>query len=90
MAWILGHKHEDLNLKSAWLHVIGDTISSAGVIVAGLIIKFTGWFIIDPIVSLFVGIIIIVGGIRVIKDSLWIFLDFVPKGFDIEEITEKK
>lgn len=89
MAWILGHKHEDLNLKSAWLHVIGDTISSAGVIVAGLIIKFTGWFIIDPIVSLFVGIIIIVGGIRVIKDSLWIFLDFVPKGFDIEEITEK-
>ncbi|GAB5046084.1 cation diffusion facilitator family transporter [Thermodesulfovibrio sp. TK110] len=89
MAWILGHRHEDLNIKSAWLHVIGDTISSAGVIIAGLIIKYTGWFIIDPIISWFVGFVIITGGVRVIKDSLWIFLDFVPKGFDVEEITEK-
>lgn len=89
MAWILGHRHEDLNIKSAWLHVVGDTISSAGVIIAGLIIKYTGWFIIDPVISWFVGFIIIIGGIRVVKDSLWIFLDFVPKGFDVEEITEK-
>jgi len=89
MAWILGHRHEDLNIKSAWLHVIGDTVSSAGVIIAGLIIKYTGWLIIDPLISWFVGVIIILGGIRVVKDSLWIFLDFVPKGFDVEEITEK-
>ncbi|WP_353684539.1 cation diffusion facilitator family transporter [Thermodesulfovibrio sp. 3907-1M] len=89
MAWILGHRHEDLNIKSAWLHVIGDTISSAGVIIAGLIIKYTGWLTIDPIISWFVGFIIITGGVRVIKDSLWIFLDFVPEGFDVEEITEK-
>lgn len=89
MAWVLGHKHEDLNIKSAWLHVIGDTISSAGVIAAGLIIKYTNWLIIDPIISWFVGLIIIVGGIRVVRDSLWIFLDFVPKGFDVEEILNK-
>ncbi|MGB9821941.1 cation diffusion facilitator family transporter [Thermodesulfovibrio sp.] len=89
MAWILGHRHEDLNIKSAWLHVIGDTISSAGVIIEGLIIKYTDWLIIDPIISWFIGFIIITGGVRVIKDSLWIFLDFVPKGFDVEEITEK-
>ncbi|PMP69673.1 MAG: cation transporter [Thermodesulfovibrio aggregans] len=89
MAWILGHRHEDLNIKSAWLHVIGDTISSAGVIIGGLIIKYTDWLIIDPIISWFIGFIIITGGVRVIKDSLWIFLDFVPKGFDVEEITEK-
>lgn len=89
MAWILGHKHEDLNIKSAWLHVIGDIISSAGVISAGLIIKFTGWVIIDPLISWFVGFIIILGGIRVVRDSLWIFLDFVPKGFDIETISDE-
>ncbi len=88
MAWILGHKHEDLNMKSAWLHVIGDTISSAGVIAAGLIIKFTGWLIVDPIVSGFVGIIIITGGVRVIKESLWIFLELSPAGFNADEITE--
>ena len=45
MAWILGHKHHDLNMKSAWLHVLGDTVSSVGVIIAGLIIKFTGWML---------------------------------------------
>lgn len=89
MAWILGHRHEDLNIKSAWLHVIGDTISSAGVIIAGLVIKYTGWLIIDPIVSWLVGFVIILGGFRVVKDSVWIFLDFVPKGFDVEEIRDK-
>lgn len=88
MAWILGHKHEDLNIKSAWLHIIGDTISSAGVIIAGFIIKFTGWLIIDTIVSAIVGIIIITGGIRVIKESLWIFLELSPVGFNVKEISE--
>lgn len=88
MAWILGHKHEDLNIKSAWLHVIGDTISSVGVIIAGFIIKFTGWLIIDPIVSAIVGFIIITGGIRVIKESLWIFLELSPVGFNVNEISE--
>ncbi|MDW7999220.1 MAG: cation diffusion facilitator family transporter [Thermodesulfovibrio sp.] len=89
MAWILGHKHEDLNIKSAWLHVIGDTVSSAGVILAAIIIKFTGWLIVDPLISWFVGILLILGGIRVVRDSLWIFLDFVPKGFDIEVISNE-
>lgn len=89
MALILGHKHEDLNIKSAWLHVIGDTVSSIGVIFAGLIIKFTGWILIDPLISLLVGLIIIYGGSRVIKESLFIFLDFTPLGFDVNEITEK-
>ncbi|BCB97059.1 cation efflux family protein [Dissulfurispira thermophila] len=88
MAWILGHKHDDLNIKSAWLHVIGDTISSAGVIAAGLIIKFTGWLIVDPIVSGFVGVIIIIGGVRVIKESLWIFLELSPAGFKADEIAK--
>lgn len=87
MALILGHKHEDLNIKSAWLHIIGDTISSAGVIFAGLVIKYTGWLLVDPLISLCVGCIIIYGGIRVLKESLFIFLDFAPKGFDVNEIA---
>ncbi len=89
MALILGHKHEDLNIKSAWLHVLGDTLSSAGVIMASIIIKYTGWLVIDPLVSWLVGFIIIFGGIRVVKESFSIFLDLVPKGFDLIEIIEK-
>lgn len=89
MALILGHKHEDLNIKSAWLHIIGDTLSSLAVIIAGLIIKYTGWLIVDTIISGFVGTIIIIGGIRVVKESLWIFMEFVPKGFDVEAISKR-
>jgi cobalt-zinc-cadmium efflux system protein len=87
MAWILGRGHRDLNLKSAWLHVIGDTLSSAGVIIAGLIMRFTGWMLADPIASGLVGIMIIWGGARVIKESLWVFLELSPAGFHAEDIS---
>jgi cobalt-zinc-cadmium efflux system protein len=87
MAWILGRGHKDLNLRSAWLHVLGDTLSSAGVIIAGLIIRSTGWMLADPIASGLVGIMIIWGGGRVIKEALWIFLELSPAGFHAEDIS---
>ena len=89
MAWILGHKHDDLNMKSAWLHVLGDTISSVGVIVAGLVIKLTGWVLADTIASGIVGVMIIIGGTRVIKETLWILLELSPVGFQAEDISTK-
>ncbi|MDA8077370.1 MAG: cation diffusion facilitator family transporter [Nitrospiraceae bacterium] len=87
MAWILGRGHKDLNLKSAWLHVLGDTISSAGVIIAGIIIKFTGWVLADPIASGLVAIMIIFGGGRVIKEALWVFLELSPLGLHVEDVS---
>ncbi len=89
MAWILGHKHDDLNMKSVWLHVLGDTISSVGVIVAGLVIKLTGWVLADTIASGIVGVMIIIGGSRVIKETLWILLELSPVGFHAEDISAK-
>ena len=89
MAWILGHKHDDLNMKSVWLHVLGDTLSSVGVIVAGLVIHYTGWVFADTIASGIVGIMIIVGGTRVVKETLWILLDLSPVGFHAEELSVK-
>lgn len=87
MARILGSDHTDLNIKSAWLHVLGDAISSGGVILAGLVIRFTGWQLADPIASGVVGLIIIFGGSRVIKEALWVFLELSPLGFHAEEIS---
>jgi len=87
MAWILGHKHTDLNVKSAFLHVLGDTMSSAGVIIASLVMMFTGWQLADPIASAIVGVIIIVGGGRVIKDALWVFLELSPLGLHAGEVS---
>jgi len=87
MAFILSRGHKDLNIQSAWLHVLGDTVSSAGVILAGIIIKFTGWTVADPLASGLVGVMIIIGGGRVIKEALWIFLELSPVGFHAEEMS---
>lgn len=88
MVWILGGGHTDLNVKSAWLHVLGDVLTSIGVIIAGLFIRFGGWQLADPVASAIVGIIIIVGGFRVMKEALWIFLELSPIGFHAEEISQ--
>jgi cobalt-zinc-cadmium efflux system protein len=89
IAVILGHGHRDLNIKSAWLHVIGDTMSSVGVIISGLIIYFTGWRYADPAASIIIGIIILSGGIRVVREALTTFLEMTPAGFDVEAIVKK-
>lgn len=89
IAFILGHNHTDLNVKSAWLHVLGDTLSSVGVILSGLIIYFTGWIYADPLASIIIGCIILFGGIRVVREALIVFLEMTPKGFDVEYIVKK-
>lgn len=89
MAFILGHSHEDLNVKSVWLHVLGDTLSSVGVIVSGIIIYFTGWIYADPIASVLIGGVIVWGGVRLVRDTVSIFLNLTPKGFDVETLAKK-
>jgi cobalt-zinc-cadmium efflux system protein len=89
MAWLLHGEHHDLNVRSAWLHVVGDTLSSVGVIAAGVVIYFTGWRVIDPIISALVCVMILISGARVVKEALWIFLELTPAGFHPEEIARQ-
>jgi cobalt-zinc-cadmium efflux system protein len=89
MALILGHGHEDLNIKSAWLHVLGDTLSSVGVILSGIVIALTGWAYADPLAGIVIGVIIVSGGVRVVREAAGIFLEMVPKGFNVEDIAKR-
>jgi cobalt-zinc-cadmium efflux system protein len=86
---VIGRGHVDLNIRSAWLHLLGDTVSSAGVIVSGIIIHFTGWLYADPIAGVMIGIGIVAGGAGVVKEALIIFLEMAPKGFHSEEIAKR-
>ncbi len=88
MVWILGKSHTNLNIRSAWLHVIGDTLSSGGVIIAAIVIRYTGWYLIDPIASAIVGVVIVIGGWRVIKQALWVFLELSPPDLHAGEISK--
>ncbi|MBP1749020.1 MAG: cation efflux family protein [Deltaproteobacteria bacterium] len=87
MVFIVGHSHDDLTLKSVWLHILGDTLSSVGVIISGLIIYFTRWTYADPIASILIGGVIIWGGIRLVRDTISIFLNLTPRGFNVEQIA---
>jgi len=82
------HDHDDLNVRSAFLHVLGDTLSSVGVIGAGLIILFTGQILADPIVSVLIGVIILVGSGRVLRESLHILIEGTPEGLSVRKIAD--
>jgi cobalt-zinc-cadmium efflux system protein len=80
-----GHQHS-LNVRSAWLHVIGDSLASVGVIASGLVIIFTGWTYIDPLISVFIGGLILWGGGRVIREAGAILLELPPRGLDLDRV----
>lgn len=82
------HSHDDLNVHSAFLHVIGDAAASVGVIAGGLIMYFTGWFVLDAIISVGIGCVIFWGSWRVIREAVHILLEGVPRGMTIAEVSD--
>lgn len=87
--WLLrGVRHGSLNVKAAFWHVLGDTISSVGVIAAAIIISLTGWGIVDPIIAVFIGGIILWGAVRLVRESTDILLEAVPKHIQIDKVIE--
>ena len=89
-AWLfLKDKDRDLNVKGAYLHMAADALVSVGVLVSGLVISWTGWTVVDPIVGLAVAGVIVASVWSLTRDSLRLSLDGVPGGIDIAEIERK-
>lgn len=82
------HSHDDLNVHSAFLHVIGDAAASVGVIAGGIIMYFTNWYVLDAIISVAIGAIIFWGSWRVIRESVHILLEGVPRGLTLEQVAD--
>lgn len=89
-AWILmrGDKDENLNVRSAFLHVLGDMLGSVGAIAAALLIMFFGWGIADPIASVIVAVLILISGYRVTKDSFHILMEGAPAQIEMNEVKQ--
>jgi len=81
-------EREDINVHSAFLHVLGDVAATVGVMVAAGIIWFTGWMWVDPLMSVFIGILILVSSWRVLKSSLHILVEGVPENLSVEKIGQ--
>jgi cobalt-zinc-cadmium efflux system protein len=86
-AWLLhGGSHEDLNRRSAFIHMLGDAAVSAGVLISGTVIVFTGWSWLDPVASLAIVAVILLSTWSLLRDSVQLSLDAVPAGVNSNAI----
>lgn len=84
----LKEKDKDLNMKGAYLHMAADAIVSLGVVIAGLIIMWTHWYPLDPIISFLIMAVILISTWSLLKDSIRLSLDGVPKEVDMKKVRE--
>ncbi|HWH80595.1 MAG TPA: cation diffusion facilitator family transporter, partial [Candidatus Binatus sp.] len=82
-----GH-HHNLNMRGAFLHVVSDAIGSVGAIAAGAIMLTTGWYLADPLISVFISGLILYSSWSLVKDSLSVLMQAVPKGIRLQEVRE--
>lgn len=80
---------KDINLQGAFLHVVGDAISSVGVIAAGLIIWRTGWYWVDPLASALIGSLILFNAARLTRSALHILIEGTPAGLSLQHVTNE-
>lgn len=85
----LKNKEKDLNIKSAYMHMMADALVSAGIMVGGIVIYYTHLYWIDPALSIVIVIVILIGTWSLLKDSLRLTLDGVPKDIQIDNIKNK-
>lgn len=81
-----GHAHENLNLRGAYLHVLGDLLGSVGAIAAGLIILFTGWVPADAVFSVLIAALILTSAWRLVREATDVLLEAAPPHIDVEEL----
>ena len=82
-------KGHDLNIKGAYLHLLADALVSLGVVIAGIVILFTGWYIVDTLMSFIIIIVIFLSSWSLFKDSFRLTLDGVPRNIDVEKIRSE-
>ena len=91
-AYILkGNSHEhghSLNVRAAFLHMLGDTLSSVGVIIGAGIIYYTNWFIVDPIISVMICVLILIWSYKLVMESVDVLLEATPKEINIDKVIE--
>jgi cobalt-zinc-cadmium efflux system protein len=84
-----GSVKSNLNIKSAFLHMFADTVSSVAIIIGAVIVSLTNWYFIDPLLGIGISILIFVWAWGLLKDSVNVLLETAPKGMDIDTVGSK-
>jgi cobalt-zinc-cadmium efflux system protein len=86
--WLLGKaRHHSINVRAAFWHILGDTISSVGVIAGGVIISVTGWSLVDPIIAIVISCIILWGAVRLVRESGDVLMEATPRHIRMDEVN---
>ncbi len=84
--WLASAAKEDLNIRSAYLHMLGDAAASFGVVIAGIIIAFTSWFIADPMVSIIFALLVLWSSWGIFTESIQMLLEGIPVGMELNKV----
>jgi cobalt-zinc-cadmium efflux system protein len=86
--WLRGAAENDLNVRSAYMHMLGDAVSAAGVVVAGIVVVTTGSSFADPLVSFLIGILILWSSWGIIEEAVTVLLEGIPEGMSMAKLEE--
>ena len=86
VAWFLHHGEQTINTRAALLHVMGDLLGSVAALLSGVIIYYTGWTTIDPLLSLLICALILISSLRLLREALHVIMEGVPFDLDLPEV----
>lgn len=89
VAWLLSHGQQNLNVRGAFLHVLGDVLGSVAAIAAGIVVWLTGWTPIDPLLSFLIGGLVLAASLRLLRDALHGLMDGVPFAIDLDHLGKE-
>lgn len=81
-------RHRDLNLDSVFMHLLEDALGGVGLLIGGLIIRFTGWHVVDSVVAIALSVFILRGALKIVMRSVNVFMEGVPEDVDIASLKE--
>jgi cobalt-zinc-cadmium efflux system protein len=78
----------DLNIRAASVHMLGDAVGAVAILLGAVVIHWTGWTVLDPILSVLIGLLIVWSAVDITKESLNILLEGLPRGLELKSVTE--
>jgi cobalt-zinc-cadmium efflux system protein len=85
---LAAERRRDLNIRSAWAHMLGDALGSVGIIAGALVIRRTGWQRVDPLLSALIGLLIVWTAWDIVREALNILLEGLPRGLSLPAVTQ--
>jgi cobalt-zinc-cadmium efflux system protein len=83
------HRHGSLNVRGAYLHIVGDALASIGTLLAAIVVATTGWTVADPLISIVLALLILGGAWRLLRESTDILLEAVPGHIALEDVRRR-